>query len=71
MFDEGANEGTFFVVDIKSLRYASMWKNTLIKFISGSWIANLCFCDAYKEVIKVEDDEFSWKTDDEGMCIFV
>ena len=35
MSDEGANEGTFlFVIDITSLRSTSMWKNTLIKFVS-------------------------------------
>ena len=35
--NEGENEGTFlFVVDIKFLRQASMWKNSSVKFVSVS-----------------------------------
>ena len=48
-----------------------MWKNPLIKFLSVSLIATLCFYYDYKEVSKREDDEFSCETDDEGMCILV
>ena len=48
-----------------------MWKNPLIKFVSFSWIANLCFCYAYEEGRKGEDEEFSYQTDDVGMCIIV
>ena len=31
--NEGANKGTFFVIDIKCLRYASVQRNALVKFV--------------------------------------
>ena len=46
-------------------------ENPLIKYVSFSWIDNCCLYYDYKEERKGEDDEFSCKTDDEGMCILV
>ena len=72
MSNEGANKGKFFfVVGIKFLRYASVWKNASVIFLSVSWTVILCFGYVYEEGIKGGDKKSSFYTDYEGMCVLV